>query len=180
MASKESCKVLHCFTEHGKIVHHGSSSPALCSSSRTPQLAQLGTSQLVSSIIARPTQHFAAVSSTEALPAQPFTDCPIHHGSPSSALRSSCYPPQLVQLGPSQLVLFTAACPARPFAAFLIHQRSPCLALHSSSHPLQFTQPQFALRSLYHQPQLAQLRSSQLVSFTTARPTLPFAARLSI
>ena len=93
---------------------------------RSPQLAQPSPSQLVSFTTARPARPFAnkshIVSSTTARPARPFEARLIHYSSPSPALRSSCYPPQLVQLGPSQLVSFTTARPARPFAARPIHQ----------------------------------------------------------
>ena len=166
-----------------RLMNHSSPSSALRSSSHSPQLAQPGHSKLVSFTTARPVQPFAARSQA-ARPAWlfaahlinhswPFEARLIHHSSPSPALRSSCYPPQLVQLGPSQLVSFTTVHPARSFAARLFNHSWPFAArlIHYSS-------PSPALRSSCYPPQLAQLGPSQLVSLTTARPARPFAARL--
>ena len=71
---------------------------------------------------------------TTARPAPLFAARLIHHSSPRPALRSSCYPPQLAQPGPSQLISFSTARPARLFAAHLIHYGSPSPTLSSSFH----------------------------------------------
>ena len=89
------------------------------------QLAQPGSSQLISSTTAGPSQ---LVSLTTARPARSFAARLINHGSPSPALRSSSR-----SLG--------TARPARPFAARSMHRRSPSSAIRSSSHSPQLAQP---------------------------------------
>ena len=141
------------------------------------QLTHLGSSQLVSFTTARPARPFEA---------RPFEARLIHHSSPNPALRSSSHSPQLAQIGSSQLVSFTTARPTRLFAAHLINHSWPFAARlinHSSPSPvlrnsfLNHSSPSPALRSSSRSLQLAQLGSSQLVSFTTARPVRHFAAR---
>ena len=139
-----------------RLINHSSPGPVLrslyhslqlaqldpISSYHSPQLAQPGSSQLISSTTAGPSK---LVSFTTARPARPFAARLIHHNSPSPTLRSSSHQPQLAQLGPSKLVSFTTARPSRPFEARLIHHSSPSPTLRSSSH-----QPQLALRNMSH------------------------------